>query len=262
MIFNRKKLFVSSSILIMIPSFFVVSCSSQSSDELLEQTTQLNDFLSNNANSLKPKTDNSNTTIGIKNFVNISSWKNFDDFLNQINKYIDISDELQTKLKENNNSIYNKIKRVVIQPIEGKTSLTVIFYLGNSNTDKNLVSKVVENALESNFSYENKLDIVIPESQSFISKDKFNDLWKNAIDKKDNSSLNELLKEAFGNNDETINKISSNRDNFRFEKNSNYQITITILQSGISNGFIFNISGSTSINGFNNVVTSNSLVNE
>lgn len=252
------------------PIFAIISCSSTTKEnqyEVIKQKTELQNFLNSNTDAIVGKRIGNDK---VKNFIDIRNWNNFDDFWNILNEYFTVSDDLKTKLTENNNDIYNQIKKISIQPKKGTTNLTIIFYLKNAAQDGNTVSKDIANGLSSSFAYQHEISLsknyVI---NNFLTKDEFNKLWNEWKNNKNINSMVSLLKTAFGisaTNAETIanNANYSETKYYSISLVSSYIISISILDEGIKNGCIFTYSSTESNIGEQQVlnINSNYLVNE
>ena len=239
-----SKLIIPSIIVAPLPFVFVVSCSSSGSEtSLLEQTKQLREFFQSNPNSLEPL----GTPIEIKNFVELRDWKNLNDLISEkfLGKYFVVTDSLKNKLSEN--EIYKKIKQVTIQPTPSSRNLDVIFYLNKITDDENVVNVKVENALTTPFSYPH--EIIVPvsfETIKYSNQKEFDAAWEKVTNKDsskiDMNELKQMLANAFGFDEENLEKITSNYINnkyFTIKKTNRYEIVLEITKEGLLEGFVF-----------------------
>lgn len=262
-----KKIFLATSI--TLPSaFLAISCgSSTTSSSKIEETKELE----NNLSSVEGKTlitsKNLNNVI-IKNFVDLSEWKNIDDFFSEnfLGKYFTLSEQFKLLLQKDGNRIFNAIKRVSIQPTAGSTSLTIIFYLSSSLNDSNVVSYVVENSLTEAFNYQNLITIQKNNQASFYeNSDAFNNDWKK-IENYSNADLTtfqSILNKAFIITSDNLNTLYNayKSNKISIKKTSSNQINVELKKEAINEGFIFTFD-STNINSkkYDVFIISNSLV--
>lgn len=234
-----KKLFISSTMFLSLsPAFFVLSCSSsEQTNGRIEQTDQLFKFFDANPDALSPKIEKPT----LKNFVEIASWKNQEDFIAKLEQYFIVSQTFKDKINEN--GIYSKIKKIVIQPKPNSSELTIIFYLNSSTNDNNIVSKTIKDALASAFSYPNQ--IIIPTkitTEKYANQDELNKAW-NAISKKEKGYqevLKTMLIKAFNISLSDVAKIVENYEKyFSLTLNSSNQIFLQINKDGVAEGFVF-----------------------
>lgn len=252
------------------PVFAIISCSSsidQNQNEVIKQKKELESFLNNNSDAIVGKRISNDK---VKNFIDIRNWNNFDDFWKILNEYFTVSEAFKTKLTENNNEIYNEIKKISIQPKKSTTDLTIIFYLRNPSQDLNTVSKNITNGLTSSFAYQH--EIILNKNYAidkFLTKDELNRLWNDWNNNKNVNSMVKILEVAFGISKANAQTIANNA-NFSETKYysislvSSYTITVSISEEGVKNGCIFTYSSSESNIGEQQVlnISSNYLVNE
>ncbi len=249
--------------LFAVPASFTISCSnSTSSDTRIKEADELESFLGQNGNGISSK-----NVSNVKNFVKIDNWKNVDDLCdNVLSVYFTINDTFKEKLKENKNAIYNKIKRIVLQPKKGSRELKILFYLNKTTSDLNVVSTTVSDALSSNFSYQYEVTVSEnPQVTFFDDKKQFDETWNKWNKSSDKESLKKILINGFNISTTDANKIANNTDKSESNKyftvrTSSYYVTVSITEEGIKNGCMFSISGSNS-NRQELSITSNYLVN-
>lgn len=246
---KHKKIFLFLPIAIT-PFFIAISCAPESTktDSKLEETTLLADaFKANNQLISSKNLDNDQ----IKNFVNLTSWPDIDSLIsnNFLGKYFNVSVDFKTLLINNDSKIYKQIKRVTIQPKRTSRNLDLIFYLGSSQNDSNIVTLTIENALTNSFEYANSISISKKSSiELYKEKKDFDDAWAKVSDFKtvDEATFKQMINKAFIISESNLTKLldSYKKEQIKLQKNSLYEITIQLDKKAIDEGFIFEFSSS------------------
>lgn len=259
---SYKKIFLSSLIISSIsPTFFAISCgsSAKQTNNYIQEKLDLIQFLNDNPDAISPLDEKPT----INNFVNLQGWKNLDDLLsvNFIGKYFKTNENFKNFLNEK--GIYKKIRRVSIQPQVNSKTLTIIFYLDSSLNDKDIVTKEITEALNTNFAYANEINVkAIINTIPYPKVEDFTKDWNKITAKEiDLAVLKTMLKNAFDFEDIELEKIVTKdfTKNFKISKNSNYQISLKIDQEGINQGFIFH-NLKDDVLSYDVLITSNPLV--
>ncbi len=251
-----------------LPILFVTSCGNSLTNNTSYQkeiTNKLNSALLDNANNyISPKT---NLTTEINNFISFTSWTSLDYLIGEemLGKYFTINETFKNLLSENDNEIFKNIKKVTIQPQENSRNLTIIFYLFNPSTDANIVSKEITNALSSNFSYKNKINIgKNPNLTKYNDTDAFNVDWNKISNPEtcQETDLKNFLDNIFiSTTTDWVTKIYEGYKSKNISiKNNNYKITIQFLPDAINKGYIFEFTGITQNNVKDIFFTSDSLI--
>lgn len=263
-----NKLLISIPLISFSPVLCVVSCGENAVNNSNVQKDIKNKFqnsFTTNPNLITSKNIGSNI---IKNFVTFSSWTSVDQLVGPefLGKYFTIDKAFNTLLEENNFEIYKNIKKIVIQPQENSTNLTIIFYLFNSLNDSNIVSYAVANALNANFVYQNIINITLnPAFVKYQNVEAFNQDWNKINDpaKCTENDLKIFLEKIFTSTTVNwTNKIfMAYQKNWIQIKNNNYKITIQLLLDAINDGYIFDITSLTGLKTKDVFFTSQSLIN-
>lgn len=266
---NRfNKLLINVPILSFSPVLFVVSCGENVASDSNYQKEITNKFQNSFIEFPNLITTKNIGLDVIKNFVTFTSWSSVDELLgaNFLGKYFTINNELNTLLTNNNFEIYKNIKKVVIQPQENTKNLTIIFNLFNSSNDSNIVSYTVLDALNTNFVYENMINISLNSSfKKYQNAEAFNQEWSKISDpqKCTENDLKSFLEKIFTSTTANwTNKIFTAYQNNKIQiRNSNYKITIQLLTDAINEGYIFDITSTSGLNTKDVFFTSQTLIN-
>lgn len=244
-----KKILLSSPIAIT-PFFIAISCAPETTkaNSKLEETTLLDNALKANKQLISSKNlDNAQ----IKNFVNLTSWSDVDSLISNsfLGKYFNVSTDFKTLLTNNDYKIYKQIKRITIQPKKNSRNLDLIFYLGSSQNDSNIVTFAVENALASTFEYVNSISISKKSPvELYKEKKDFDDAWAKVSDFKtvDEAVFKQMINKAFTISEVDLTKVldSYKKEQIKLQKSSSYEITIQLDKKAIDEGFIFDFSSS------------------
>lgn len=208
----------------------IVSCST--TENPLKSYEKVEEF---KKNFQKPLFTAPSTLEPIKSIISIPN-TSLELFISNVKKYLVLAPEFEQLLTENNNAIFRSIKQINISPMVGATNVKVFMFFDSAQSDSNVIFEEIPNYLSTPFAYAQEIKITKKNITQPLTVEEFN-AKLSALNNNDLS----LLQLAFNIDHTSLDVVNKHFSDFSFAKTADYKIKFKIKDTGINQGYIFNV---------------------